>query len=364
MEAERADACSDKAILEYLKTTEAKINPSSFAPELTFNVDETMLSFGESKSLVVIPHSQTTATTKTVPTPTEHITLVLCIDAAGGHTETLCILPLKNLPRSLDLLSPKFSWAGQDSGWIDLVGFSNWVDKIFLPAVEERRKRPGLEDKPALLWVDGHSSRTNADVMTKLKANNVVVACIPSHTSHILQPLDNGVNGTFKTWLAAHMPKRIPSSMPEARYELLRLAARSLYHAFESEAVQAAFDACGLYPWDPEKLVNDPTKVNSCAPPTPPKRKAIAISGRVLTDDDVILELMVVGDKRAVKAEKVKAEKVKAEKVNTDKPKSPETPPKKAKTELPAPDTPPTQAATATTPITPKRRGRPQKEKK
>ncbi len=359
VEAERANACSDKAISEYLKLTESKINPSSFKPELTFNVDETMLAFGESRSLVVIPRSHTTATTRTPPTPTEHITLVLCIDAGGGHTATVCILPKKHLPRMLDSLSQKFMWAGQDSGWIDLVGFANWVDKIFLPAVAERRTKPGNESQQALLWVDGHSSRMNADVMKKLKENNVVVSCIPSHTSHILQPLDNGINGAFKSWLTSHKPKTTQSSLPEARYTLLRHASRALYHAFEEEAVRAAFDNCGIFPWDPEKLLKDPTKVNNCEPPPPPKRKAIAISGRLLTEDDVILELEVAGEKRAaVKAERVKQELVKSEK-------SPESKSKKPKTETPTPElNTPTKLAPPAAPSTPQRRGRPKKEHK
>lgn len=36
--------------------------------------------------------------------------------------------------------------------------FSNWVDDVFLPAIEKRRWDPQLKDSYALLLVDGHSS--------------------------------------------------------------------------------------------------------------------------------------------------------------------------------------------------------------
>jgi hypothetical protein len=114
VEADRTADCSNQAIADFFAGMEKRLTPSLFAPELTFNVDETMLAFSTSKSLVVIPRTQKAAMSTSTKLPAEHITLVLCVDAAGGHLQTTCILPLKNLPKSLDSLSHNLymGWTG------------------------------------------------------------------------------------------------------------------------------------------------------------------------------------------------------------------------------------------------------------
>jgi len=53
-------------------------------------------------------------------------------------------------------------------------------------------KDEGLVDgKPHVLMMDNHHSHTfNFDFLQLMKDNNIVVFALPSHTSHILQPLD------------------------------------------------------------------------------------------------------------------------------------------------------------------------------
>jgi len=50
----------------------------------------------------------------------------------------------------------------------------------------------GLVDgKPHVLIMDNHHAHTfNFDFMQLMKDNSIVVFALPSHTSHILQPLD------------------------------------------------------------------------------------------------------------------------------------------------------------------------------
>ena len=49
-----------------------------------------------------------------------------------------------------------------------------------------------------LLIEDGHASHITIDVIELARANNIHLLCLPSHTSHILQPLDIGVFHSFK----------------------------------------------------------------------------------------------------------------------------------------------------------------------
>ena len=51
--------------------------------------------------------------------------------------------------------------------------------------------------RPVLLVLDGHGSHITIDVIEYARSNEVYLLCLPSHTSHILQPLDVGVSNHF-----------------------------------------------------------------------------------------------------------------------------------------------------------------------
>jgi len=51
---------------------------------------------------------------------------------------------------------------------------------------------------PAVLVVDGHSSRYNPSTLRYLRRNFIHLLVIPAHSSHILQPLDLTLNRLVK----------------------------------------------------------------------------------------------------------------------------------------------------------------------
>jgi len=112
-------------------------------------------------------------------------------------TPTL-ILPLKHFPEDCIALAHRYHWSGQEEGWITEQIFRDWVIKVFIPHVQNRRQLRNLPEQPALLWLDGHSSRGSPEALQALIDANIITATIPAHTSHILQPLDCGVNRAMK----------------------------------------------------------------------------------------------------------------------------------------------------------------------
>ena len=49
-----------------------------------------------------------------------------------------------------------------------------------------------------LLIIDNHGSHFSVDVLDKAKDNNVTILCLPSHTTHLAQPLDVAVFSAMK----------------------------------------------------------------------------------------------------------------------------------------------------------------------
>ena len=53
--------------------------------------------------------------------------------------------------------------------------------------------------QPVLLIMDGHSSHVSIDVIQLARDTGIHLLCVPTHTTHILQPLDIGVFKSFKS---------------------------------------------------------------------------------------------------------------------------------------------------------------------
>ena len=77
-----------------------------------------------------------------------------------------------------------------ENGWITSELYLDWF-KFFLRNISPAR--------PVLLIQDGHSSHVSIELIELARENNVHLLCLPSHTSHILQPLDVGVFKSFKS---------------------------------------------------------------------------------------------------------------------------------------------------------------------
>jgi hypothetical protein len=78
--------------------------------------------------------------------------------------------------------------------------------------------RVGKSDKrKTWLCLDGHNSRWTHDGLSFLKDSNVIVICLPSRASIIIQPNDNGINRCFHQhagdlaaeWKELHAGRRI-----------------------------------------------------------------------------------------------------------------------------------------------------------
>ena len=71
--------------------------------------------------------------------------------------------------------------------------FAEWFSSVFLPLTSELR-----ESGVSVLFCDGHGSQILVDIVTRARCENVILYCLPPHTTHLLQPLDVSVLGAVK----------------------------------------------------------------------------------------------------------------------------------------------------------------------
>ena len=76
-----------------------------------------------------------------------------------------------------------------ENGWINQEIYAKWF-QYFLHTIPPMR--------PVLIE-DGHASHITIETVEFARENDVHLLCLPSHTTHVLQPLDIGVFKSFKS---------------------------------------------------------------------------------------------------------------------------------------------------------------------
>ena len=81
-------------------------------------------------------------------------------------------------------------FAYTDTGYMRTELFLDWFQRCFVPHCGRAR--------PVILVLDNHVSHISLPLIECARHNQIVIVGLPSHTTHLLQPLDVHVNGPLK----------------------------------------------------------------------------------------------------------------------------------------------------------------------
>ena len=172
-------------------------------------MDETSISIEDSRTTVLVPRDAKRAPKKSGGSMSHHMTLIMCVAADGsGLPRSTVILPWAELPPLPDPIVDAFDWSGSDKGWINTEIWSQWIQRSFIPYIEEKRKTIVLTAPQfgrVILYMDSHGSRLDPWAMDQLHAHGIVPYTIPAHSSHVMQPLDCGLHYRLKSSLKRSM---------------------------------------------------------------------------------------------------------------------------------------------------------------
>jgi hypothetical protein len=152
-----------------------------------------------------------------------------------------------------------------NNGWTTNEISLRWLQKLFIPSTNSR-----VRGRFRLLILDGHGSHLTPQFDQICAENDIIPLCMPSHSSHLLQPLDVGcfavlkrAYGRFISDLARRGYNHID------KFDFLDDYQRARLEAFQQPAIiQNSFAASGLVPVDAEIVLS---KLNiSLRTPTPP----------------------------------------------------------------------------------------------
>ena len=76
-----------------------------------------------------------------------------------------------------------------------------YIEKIILPYVSEKRKAHGKPNQTALVIFDEFKSQVTDDLYNMLDSNNIQVVKVPPNCTDLLQPMDLNINKLVKDFL-------------------------------------------------------------------------------------------------------------------------------------------------------------------
>lgn len=152
-------------------------------PSCIWNMDESGIQLNNKPGKVLASKGSKDVHVLTSAEKGENITVVACNNAVGTFLPPVLIMKgIRKKPEHLLGLPPGTDiYMNKQSSYINSDLFLRWIKEHFLP-----RKGPGK----ALLILDGHTSHCSVEMLELADQNDVVVICLPSHTTQALQPLD------------------------------------------------------------------------------------------------------------------------------------------------------------------------------
>jgi hypothetical protein len=229
------------------------------------NFDETGFQMGIIGSMKVVTGSERrTKPTLTQPGNREWVTVIQSICAAGYATPPFIIYKGRvHISAWYEEASIPYDWklSVSENGWTNNALGLEWLKHF---DEHTKTRQVGVY---RLLILDGHESHLNQDFKDYCLVRKILTLCIPSHSSHILQPLD----------VVCFSPLKLKYSQ-----RVRDLARRRVYHinkegflpafkdafldVFTYDNCKKAFEASGLVPLDAQ-VVLDRLNVRLNTPP-------------------------------------------------------------------------------------------------
>lgn len=194
IEGESASA-DHEAAKTYPHKIQKIIEEQGYTPHQVFNADETALWWKKMPNRTFISKKEKSAAG--FKASKDRITLLLCSNASGDlMTKPLLVNKSLN-PRVLKGVNKNnlpVHWRANSKAWVTKELFKDWFFNCFVPEVENYLMKNNLSFKVLLLLdnAPGHPQ--------DLSHPNVRIEFLPPNTTSLIQPLDQGIIYTFKSY--------------------------------------------------------------------------------------------------------------------------------------------------------------------
>jgi hypothetical protein len=200
----------------------------------------------------------------------EWVTVIEAINATGWALPPYIIFKGKVFIESwFDELPDQWRLMISPNGWTtDEIGLE-WLQKSFIPAIQGR-----LTGKYCLLVLDGHGSHLTPQFDQICDQNNIIPICMPAHSSHLLQPLDVACFATLKRGYGDLVRRQIHNGINHIdKLDFLSTYPIAQQKALITASIQSGFNATGLVPYNPDRVLSKLT-IRLKTPTPPPSERS------------------------------------------------------------------------------------------
>ena len=140
---------------------------------------------------------------------------------------------------------------GTKSGWTDEDCSFDYLKNLFIPNTKHFQK-------PFLLMFDGHYSHLSIKSVRLAIEHNICLLCLPSHSTHLLQPLDiYTLQYVQQQWKELPWERNKTTSTKLNKRDFIQLFSKLYNYALIPAHCLAAFAKTGIFPFDHRAIKND-----------------------------------------------------------------------------------------------------------
>ena len=226
-------------------------------PERIFNADETSFCLCGRPQKIIARKGAKAPQYVVGGTGKENITVQGCISGDGKLLPPYILYTGQRLMFDNTQGGPVGTRYGvSERGWMTEINFLDWMKNLFIPSLPDER--------PVLLIIDGHKSHIQYEVLKLAVENNIEIAKLPAHSTHLLQPLDVSV---FKPLKEAYDKEAHNLFLSQRRYITKRdfpTLLSKTWKTFKPTTAINGFKKTGIIPFS-----RDVIPVTSLAPSHP-----------------------------------------------------------------------------------------------
>ncbi|XP_060807694.1 jerky protein homolog-like [Amyelois transitella] len=216
-------------------------------PERLYNMDEKGCRITVHKQHTVLAEKGSRRVHLIAPEHAENVTIAMCVNAIGTSIPAMILFKgqrqrpdlTENLPAgTLVRMAPKGSMTSD----------------LFVEFIQHLARHK-VVDK-CLLIFDGAKCHLSVEALDEAEKNDIVLYCLPSNTTHELQPLDKSVNKSFEH----HWDEAVLNYMSVSAVRTLNKAdfnkifSQVWPKCMTHSNIVNGFKATGLYPYNPEAI--------------------------------------------------------------------------------------------------------------
>jgi hypothetical protein len=258
-----------------------------------YNFDETGFQMGVASTAKVITASRhrTSRVRAVQPGNREWVTVIESINASGWSLPPMIIFSGKvHQSQWYQDIDPDWVIGLSDNGWTNNELGLFWLEKIF-----EKHTATRTLGRYWLLILDGHASHESAEFDLFCKNHQIVPLYMPSHSSDKLQPLDVACFAPLKEAYGAAVMRSIQNGIHHIDKENFLDLYKGSRKALSSKNIRSGFEASGLVPLNPQRVLDKLTIKNITPPNTahgPPEGEWIAKTPYTSTEVQKQMELI------------------------------------------------------------------------